>query len=48
MEVDIEFEDSRINFFLQPSESERNSTYGEKLARRNAIFDSRSERGRLF
>lgn len=32
MEVDIEFEDSRINFFLQPSESERNSTYGEKLA----------------
>jgi hypothetical protein len=32
MEVDIEFEDSRVNFLLQPSESERNSTYGGKLA----------------
>ena len=32
MEVAIEFEDSRVNFFLQPTESERNSNYGERMA----------------
>jgi hypothetical protein len=32
MEATIEFEDSRVNFFLRPTESERKSTYGEKMA----------------